>query len=101
MTRTDRAAPSADLLETPVGPPRESESDVAVQVEAAESELRRLGLEDLRVHPHGDLARIEAPHAELSFVTSEPLRGEVLRAVRSVGFRLVAVDLGAPTDPGA
>ncbi|MGW6229001.1 hypothetical protein ACWFQT_18000, partial [Cellulosimicrobium cellulans] len=67
---------------------------------AAESELRRLGLEDLRVHHHGDLARVEAPQAELPVVASEPLRGEVLRAVRSAGFRLVALDLGTPADPG-
>lgn len=70
-------------------------TEVVVQVEAAESELRRLGLGDLRVHYHGDLARLEAPYTQLSSVTSEPLRGEILRAVRSAGFRLVAVDLGA------
>jgi len=73
----------------------------AVQVETAESELRRLGLDALRVHHHGDLARVEAPSVELLAVASEPLRGEVLRAVRSAGFRLVALDLAGPPDPAA
>jgi uncharacterized protein len=73
-------------------------TEVVVQVEAAESELRRLGLGDLRVRYHGDLARLEAPHTQLSTMTSEPLRGEILRAVRSAGFRRVAVDLGAVTE---
>ncbi|MFD4990472.1 hypothetical protein ACFWH7_07685 [Cellulosimicrobium cellulans] len=94
MSRTD-PAPPVDLA---VDRPRDGEA--AVQVEAAESELRRLGLEDLRVHHHGDLARVEAPHAELPVVAAEPLRGEVLRAVRSAGFRLVALDLDTPAGPG-
>ncbi|AEG45256.1 hypothetical protein [Isoptericola variabilis] len=70
-------------------------TEEVVQVEAAESELRRLGLADLRVRHHGELARLEAPNAQLTTMTSEPLRGEILRAVRSAGFRIVALDLGA------
>ncbi|WP_423463883.1 hypothetical protein ACO229_04165 [Promicromonospora sp. MS192] len=89
---TMRAAGSA------TSPPPEDD-DEAVQVEAAESELRRLGLEEIRVRHHGDLARLEAPHDDLATMTSEPLRGEVLRAVRSAGFRSVAVDLEAVITP--
>ncbi|MEV0952068.1 hypothetical protein [Promicromonospora sp. NPDC050249] len=74
-------------------------ADEAVQVEAAESELRRLGLEGIRVRHHGDLARLEAPHGDLASLAAEPLRGEVLRAVRSAGFRSVAVDLDAVAAP--
>ena len=80
-------------------PDRSRAGEDAVQVEAAESELRRLGLEELRVHHHGELARLEAPHTEVAAVAAEPLRGEVLRAVRSAGFRRVALDLGALADP--
>ncbi|GAA2224661.1 hypothetical protein GCM10010413_18380 [Promicromonospora sukumoe] len=78
----------------------EAVADDAVQIEAAESELRRLGLEEIRVRHHGDLARLEAPHRDLASMTAEPLRGEVLRAVRSAGFRSVAVDLEPVTRPG-
>jgi uncharacterized protein len=80
-------------------PDRSRAGEDAVQVEAAESELRRLGLEELRVRHHGELARVEAPHADVAAVAAEPLRGEVLRAVRSAGFRRVALDLGALADP--
>lgn len=111
------AAPSNDTMTTHAGgtgtssPPqgaREPRDQVplvgavgeeAVQVEAAESELRRLGLEEIRVRHHGELARLEAPHRDLASMASEPLRGEVLRAVRSAGFRAVAIDLDATTDP--
>lgn len=74
-------------------------ADEVVQVEAAESELRRLGLEQIRVRHHGELARLEVPHGDLTTLAAEPLRGEVLRAVRSAGFRSVAVDLEAATEP--
>ncbi|GAA3725363.1 ATP-dependent sacrificial sulfur transferase LarE [Spinactinospora alkalitolerans] len=63
------------------------------QVETAEAELRRLGLEDLRVRHHGDVARLEVPIANIVAVAGDPLREKVLRAVRSAGFRFVALDL--------
>jgi uncharacterized protein len=64
------------------------------QVEAAEAALRELGFADLRVRHHGDIARIELPPADLPRAVAEPLRGAVLRAVRSAGFRFVTLDLG-------
>jgi len=64
------------------------------QVEAAEAALRELGFADLRVRHHGDVARIELPPADLARAVAEPLRDAVLRAVRSAGFRFVALDLG-------
>jgi uncharacterized protein len=63
------------------------------QVEAAEAALRRLALADLRVRPHGEVARVEVPLDDVARVAREPLREEVLRAVRSAGFRYVALDL--------
>ncbi len=90
--------PAAVGLGAPA-PAGSRQSEDVVQVEAAESELRRLGLEELRVRHHGELARVEAPYSDLVSVAAEPLRDEVLRAVRSAGFRVVALDLGALADP--
>lgn len=63
------------------------------QIDRAESALRELGFEDLRVRHHGDVARIELPTADLARATSDPLREQVRRAVLSAGFRYVTVDL--------
>lgn len=63
------------------------------QIEAAESGLRRLGLGDLRVRHHGDVARIEVAPADIATVAGEPVREQVLQVVRSAGFRFVALDL--------
>ncbi|MBD8079387.1 hypothetical protein [Cellulosimicrobium arenosum] len=97
----DATAPVRVDVPPGAGPraPGRSATEDAVQVEAAESELRRLGLDDLRVHHHGDLARLGSSRSDLLGVTAEPLRGEVVSAVRSAGFRLVALDLGSASDP--
>ena len=64
------------------------------QIERAESALRRLGFAELRVRHHDDVARIELPAADLIRAVSDPLRTQVLVAVRRAGFRFVAVDVG-------
>ncbi len=63
------------------------------QVDQAEAALRGLGLTDLRVRHHGDVARVELLTEDLPRAVTEPLRTELLAAVRSAGFRFVTVDL--------
>jgi uncharacterized protein len=53
----------------------------------------RLGLQELRVRHHGDIARLEVPVEGIAAVVAAPLREQVLAAVRSAGFRFVALDL--------
>ncbi len=60
-------------------------------VEAAEAGLHGLGLGQLRVRHHGEVARLEVPEAELASVLAR--RAEVVRAVQAAGYRYVALDL--------
>jgi pyridinium-3,5-biscarboxylic acid mononucleotide sulfurtransferase len=62
-------------------------------VEAAEAGLRRLGLGDLRVRHHGDVARLEVAVADLPALVSDPLREQAIAVVRAAGFRFLALDL--------
>ncbi len=64
------------------------------QVERAEAALRQLGFGDLRVRHHDDVARVELPPDDLVRAVVDPLRTQVLAAVRGAGFRFVTVDLG-------
>lgn len=64
---------------------------VLEQVGQAESGLRRLGFSALRVRHYGDLARVEVPLDSLDRLLE--LRGDVVAAVRSAGYRYVTVDL--------
>ncbi|HLZ37216.1 MAG TPA: ATP-dependent sacrificial sulfur transferase LarE [Mycobacteriales bacterium] len=102
--------PAAPCLASRIPHFEEVDADKLRQVEAAEAALRMLGFDDLRVRHHGDVARIELPVAELTRCVSEPVRSAVHRAVRSAGFRFVALDLGGVqsgaftvpfVDPGA
>ena len=60
-------------------------------VEAAEAGLHRLGLGQLRVRHHGEVARLEVPEAELASVLAR--RTDVVQAVQAAGYRYVALDL--------
>ena len=64
------------------------------QIDQAESALRGLGLIDLRVRHHGDVARVELLASDLPRAVVDPLRSAVQAAVRAAGFRFVALDLG-------
>jgi len=72
-----------------------NEDEMLLETELAEEELRRLGLGHVHVHAYGELACLEAPRDEISAITGEPLRAEVLRAVRGAGFERVALHLDA------
>nr|WP_294693161.1 ATP-dependent sacrificial sulfur transferase LarE [uncultured Friedmanniella sp.] len=63
------------------------------QIDSAESALRGLGLQDLRVRHHGDVARVELLAEDLPRAVAEPLRSDLLAAVRRAGFRFVTLDL--------
>jgi uncharacterized protein len=63
------------------------------QVEDGEAALRGLGFADSRVRHHGDVARVEVPAADLHRAVSEPTRELIVAALRTAGFRFVAVDL--------
>jgi pyridinium-3,5-biscarboxylic acid mononucleotide sulfurtransferase len=60
-------------------------------VERAEAALRALGLGELRVRHHGDVARLEVGTNTLGSVVAR--RDEVVQAVRAAGFTFVALDL--------
>jgi pyridinium-3,5-biscarboxylic acid mononucleotide sulfurtransferase len=63
------------------------------QVEAAEHAVRMLGFADCRVRHHGEVARLEVPEVDLTRAVSPAIRGQLVEAVRSAGFRFVTVDL--------
>jgi uncharacterized protein len=60
-------------------------------VERAESALRRLGFDELRVRHHGDIARIEVPQHDLEMVVAK--HADVVAVVQAAGYRWVTLDL--------
>jgi uncharacterized protein len=64
------------------------------QVEAAEQFLRSLGLRQLRVRHHGQIARIELDEAGMSVLMRGGRRQAVHDRFRQLGFTYVTLDLG-------
>ncbi len=62
-------------------------------VERAEEFLRSRGFTGVRVRHHGEVARIEARPEDLPHLAASPLREEIGRALRGLGFLHVALDL--------
>jgi pyridinium-3,5-biscarboxylic acid mononucleotide sulfurtransferase len=63
-------------------------------IDQAEQWLRQHGLHVLRVRYHkGDLARIEVPVDDLPRFVELQLRGELITAFRTLGFKFVTLDL--------
>jgi uncharacterized protein len=61
------------------------------QVGAAEAFLRGLGLRQLRVRHHSDVARIEVEPQDLPIVVEH--RERIVRRLRNLGYKYVALDL--------
>ena len=63
------------------------------QVDRAEKGLRELGFRQCRVRHHGEIARIELIGEDADRLGNPGLRSAISRAVKSAGFKYVAVDL--------
>jgi uncharacterized protein len=63
------------------------------QVERAEEALRALGFRQVRLRHHGALARVEVDPAELPRALDPAMARRISDAIKSLGFRWVALDL--------
>ncbi len=63
------------------------------QIEEAETFLRSLGIKDLRVRHHGNLARIEVPVDTFKRFLSDNFRTDIVRHFETLGFIYVSIDL--------
>ncbi|MHC4762519.1 MAG: ATP-dependent sacrificial sulfur transferase LarE [Planctomycetota bacterium] len=63
------------------------------QIEQAEDFLRQLGLIEFRVRHHNHLARIEVHPEDMGKIISGPLRTQIVKKLRSLGFKYVTIDL--------
>lgn len=63
------------------------------QIARGEAFLRGLGFRQVRLRHHDKIARLEVEPAEIARLAEEAVREEVVRFLRSIGFRWVSVDL--------
>jgi uncharacterized protein len=63
------------------------------QVQKAESFLRKMGFDQVRVRYHGNLARIEVEPEEIGRFFNPELRDRVIKNLRELGFVYITLDL--------
>ena len=63
------------------------------RVAQAEAFIRSLGLRQLRVRDHGDLARIEVPLEKVEQLAEPTLRAHIVECLKGLGFAHVTLDL--------
>ncbi len=62
-------------------------------IDEAEAFLRSLGVTQVRVRHHGDIARIEVPAGEIGRVMQKKSRLRIIRKLKDLGYRYVTVDM--------
>ena len=87
------ARPALACLATRLPTGRAITAQDLARVDAAEEALRALGLAQVRVRCHGDLARIELAEGELGRLLEPSVRAALVAALQGHGFRHVTADL--------
>jgi pyridinium-3,5-biscarboxylic acid mononucleotide sulfurtransferase len=87
----DRPASACLSSRVPYGMPVTVE--ILSRVDRAESALRELGFQQIRVRAHGELARIEISPEELPRALHTEMTREIAERIRAVGFTFVTLDL--------
>jgi uncharacterized protein len=85
--------PSAPCLSSRVPYGQRITVEKLTQIAQAERVLHRLGYREVRVRHHDTIARIELPPSELARFVASDNAGEVVKALKALGFRYVTLDL--------
>jgi uncharacterized protein len=86
--------PASPCLSSRIAPGVEATAERTARVEAAEAYLKKLGYREFRVRLHeGELARIEVPPDGLAKLADPQVGAELVRYLKSLGFRFVTLDL--------
>ncbi len=85
--------PAAPCLSSrfPYGHPITAEG--LLRVDKAEAFIRELGIKELRVRSHLNVARIEVTPADFPKITEDSTRGEIVDFLKSLGYENITLDL--------
>jgi len=67
--------------------------DTLQRIAEGEEFLHRLGLGQLRLRHHGDIARIEVDEQEMGILLNDEIRRKMVQKLKSLGYKYVTLDL--------
>ena len=68
--------------------------EILEKIAAGERYLRGLGLRQLRLRHHGEIARLELDVKDFSIILQDRIRKEAISQLKSLGYRYITLDLG-------
>jgi uncharacterized protein len=68
--------------------------DVLVKIAEGEKLLRGLGIRQLRLRHHGEIARIEVDEKDMALLIDPDIRSKLLAEIKALGYLYVTLDLG-------
>jgi uncharacterized protein len=68
-------------------------SDVLQKIAGGERYLRSLGIKQVRLRHHGDIARIEVDEKDMPLVLKDETRREIVKKMKSLGYLYMTLDL--------
>jgi pyridinium-3,5-biscarboxylic acid mononucleotide sulfurtransferase len=67
--------------------------DIIGRIEKGEAYLKSMGIEQVRLRHHGDIARIEVGEADIQFFLDNNNRQKSVTALKKLGYKYIAIDL--------
>lgn len=68
--------------------------DVLVKIAEGEKLLRSLGIRQLRLRHHGEIARIEVDEKDMALLINGQIRRDIVDKIKALGYLYVTLDLG-------
>jgi pyridinium-3,5-biscarboxylic acid mononucleotide sulfurtransferase len=87
----DKPASPCLASRIPYGTPVTTE--ILQKIAAGESYLRSLGIRQLRLRHHGDIARIEVDIKDMALIFENQNREQILKHLKDLGYKYITLDL--------
>ena len=67
--------------------------EILEKIGKGEAYIKSLGISQVRLRHHGDVARIEVSEPDISILTNSENRSKVVTAIKNLGYKYVTLDI--------
>ena len=67
--------------------------DLLLKIDDAESVLKNLGFNQVRVRHHGNIARIEIPSKDMKKILGSEIKSMVVKSLKKLGYIYITLDI--------
>jgi len=85
--------PAAACLASRIPYGTEITEDLLKKINSAESVFKKLGLKQVRVRHHGDIARIELPTHDMQKILNGKIKNTIIKSLKKLGYIYITLDI--------